>query len=72
VETLLDGDGLRLSDPRPFDFTLSAQDAEDIRWYLKDYRIYPVDPQPAIARRIEPRIKGLPWGAAPGAYSQLP
>ena len=31
-----------VSDKRPFDFTLSPQDAEDIRWYLEDYRIYPV------------------------------
>jgi CHAT domain len=45
------------TDKRPFDFTLTPQDAEDIRWYLEDYRIYPVEPQPKIARRIEQRMK---------------
>jgi hypothetical protein len=44
------------TEKRPFSFTLSAQDAEDIRWYLEDYRVYPVDPQPKIAKRIERRI----------------
>ena len=40
VETMLEGDGLRLAEKRPFSFVLSAQEAEDIRWYLEDYRIY--------------------------------
>jgi hypothetical protein len=44
------------SEKRPFSFKLSAQDEEDIRWYLEDYRIYPIDPAPKIARRIEQRM----------------
>jgi hypothetical protein len=44
---------------RPFSFSLSAQDAEDIRWYLEDYLVYPLDPQPKIARRIEQRIREI-------------
>jgi hypothetical protein len=54
VEATLVGEGL--TEKRPFSFTLSAQDAEDIRWYLEDYRIYPVDPAPKIAQRIERRM----------------
>lgn len=46
VEAMLEVDGQRLTEKRPFSFTLSAQEAEDIRWYLEDYRIYPVEPQP--------------------------
>ena len=56
VEATLEGDGPRQTEKRPFSFTLSAQEAEDIRWYLEDYRIYPVDPAPKIARRIEQRM----------------
>jgi hypothetical protein len=53
IEATLKGDGPRQTGKRPFTFALSAQEAEDIRWYLEDYRIYPVDPAPKIARRIE-------------------
>ena len=56
VEATFEGDGPRQSEKRPFSFTLSAQEAEDIRWYLEDYRIYPLDPAPKIARRIEQRM----------------
>ncbi len=34
---------------------LTAQDQEDIRWYLEDFSQYPKDPAPAIAARIEKR-----------------
>jgi hypothetical protein len=57
VVTSLEGE--HLSEERPFSFTLSAQDAEDIRWYLEDYRIYPVDPAPKIAKRIERRMSEI-------------
>ena len=40
VEATLEGDGARLTEKRPFSFTLSAPEVEDIRWYLEDYRIY--------------------------------
>ena len=53
VEAMLEGDGPRQSEKRPFTFTLASQQAEDIRWYLEDYRIYPVDPMPKTAKRIE-------------------
>ena len=56
VEATFEGDGPRQSERRPFSFTLSAQEAEDIRWYLEDYRIYPLDPAPKIAKRIEHRM----------------
>src|ERR1017187_5552709 len=59
VKVTVEGDGPRHTDERPFSFSLSDQDAEDIRWYLEDYRIYPVDPTPKIARRIERRMSDI-------------
>ena len=56
VEATLDGDGPRKTERRPFSFTLTPQEAKDIRWYLEDYRIYPVDPAPKFAKRIEQRM----------------
>ena len=56
VETSFQSNEPLRTDERPFSFTLSPQDAEDIRWYLEDYRIYPVDPTPKIAKRIEQRM----------------
>jgi tetratricopeptide (TPR) repeat protein len=56
VLTSLEGGETPVSDDRPFSFHLSAQDAADIRWYLEDYPIYPTDPQPKIAKRIEQRM----------------
>jgi hypothetical protein len=56
VEATFESGGLRKIEKRPFSFTLSAQEAEDIRWYLEDYRIYPVEPTPKIAGRIERRM----------------
>ena len=56
VETALDGDGEHLRESRPFSFAPSEQEAEDIRWYLEDYRVYPVEPTPTIAKRIEQRM----------------
>jgi hypothetical protein len=59
VEAVFESDKPRLSERRAFSFSLSAQEAEDIRWYLEDYRIYPVDPQPRIAKRIEQRMREI-------------
>ncbi|MCP4695603.1 MAG: CHAT domain-containing protein [Gammaproteobacteria bacterium] len=42
-----------------FEYQLSDQDREDIRWYLEDFLEYPQDPAPTIARRIEERIRIL-------------
>ena len=49
--------GLRRSAGARFEFQLSAQDQEDIRWYLEDFLQYPMDPAPAIAARIEQRME---------------
>jgi len=42
-----------------FQFQLSPQDHEDIRWYLEDYLQYPLDPAPTIAARIEQRMQEI-------------
>lgn len=39
-----------------FDFEWGRQDQEDLRWYLEDYLIYPADPAPKIAARVEQSI----------------
>jgi len=57
VEVALEGDGLpRQAATAQFDFKLSAQDQEDLRWYLEDFLQYPLDPAPTIAARIEKRM----------------
>ena len=57
VEVALEGDGLpRQAATAQFDFKLSAQDQEDLRWYLEDFLQYPLDPAPTIAARVEKRI----------------
>lgn len=54
---------LRLDDAAPvrthFQFKLSPQDQEDLRWYLEDYLQYPLDPAPNIAARVEERMKQI-------------
>jgi tetratricopeptide (TPR) repeat protein len=40
-----------------FTFALTAQDRENMRWYLENYLQYPLEPNPAIAHRIEVRLK---------------
>ncbi len=42
-----------------FAFALTDQDREDLRWYLEDYLVYPMDPAPTIAARIEQRMADL-------------
>ena len=57
VEIALEGDGLpRQTATSRFDFKLTDQDQEDIRWYLEDFLQYPHDPAPRIAARIEERM----------------
>src|SRR4051794_34112710 len=53
VEIDLLGDGAPRAAVSTFDFRLSAQDEEDLRWYLEDFLQHPEEPAPAIARRIE-------------------
>jgi hypothetical protein len=57
VEVALEGDGLpRQTAASRFDFNLTSQDHEDLRWYLEDFLQYPLDPAPTIAARIEKRM----------------
>lgn len=48
--------GVRRSAESRFELQLTAQDQEDIRWYLEDFLQYPMDPAPVIAVRIERRM----------------
>jgi hypothetical protein len=59
VEVLLEDAGPRRAASVRFGFELSAQDREDLRWYLEDYLQYPVDPAPEIAREVEARLAVL-------------
>ena len=56
VEIALEGDGPRQTAQVSFDYQLSEQDRENIRWYLEDYLQYPHDPAPQIAARVERRM----------------
>jgi tetratricopeptide (TPR) repeat protein len=63
VEVALEAEGQpRQTAAAGFDFSLGAQEAEDLRWYLEDYLQHPHDPAPKIAARVERRIKDI--GAA--------
>ncbi len=42
-----------------FTFALDPADYIDLRWYLEDYLQYPLDPAPAIAARIEARLRAV-------------
>jgi len=57
IEIALEGGGLpRQTATSYFNFKLTDQDQEDIRWYLEDFLQYPHDPAPKIAARIEKRM----------------
>lgn len=56
VEVALEGDGPRRTAAAAFQFALTGQDQEDLRWYLEDYLQYPLDPAPTIAERVEKRM----------------
>jgi tetratricopeptide (TPR) repeat protein len=63
VEAALEGDGLsRQTATTEFDFTVTPQDREDLRWYLEDYLLHDADPAPKIAARIERRIAEMGAG----------
>ncbi|MEK7406513.1 MAG: CHAT domain-containing protein, partial [Acidobacteriota bacterium] len=54
VEIALEEGGLpRQTAVSTFSFALTDQQQEDLRWYLEDFLVYPLEPAPAIARRIE-------------------
>lgn len=59
VEITSEGNGRRRTATVSFRYGLTAQDREDIRWYLEDFLEYPADPAPKIARRVERRIEQL-------------
>src|SRR5690242_15053026 len=60
VEVAFESDGLpRQTAIARFDFSLTAQDYEDLRWYLEDFLQYPLDPAPKIAARIEQRLVAI-------------
>jgi CHAT domain len=57
VEIALEGDGFaRRTVTREFEFALSPQDRERLRWYLEEYLRTPWDPAPTIAARVEDRM----------------
>jgi tetratricopeptide (TPR) repeat protein len=59
VELSLEGAGARRAAVAEVGFGLSAQDREDVRWYLEDYLQYPVVPAPQVAGRVQARLAEL-------------
>ena len=60
AEVRLEGDGLApLTAESPFQFEMTPQEHEDVRWYLEDFLQYPHDPAPRIAARIEKRMREI-------------
>ena len=57
VEVALEGDGLARQAPTAhFEFEMTPQEHEDLRWYLEDYLQFPHEPAPTIAARIEQHV----------------
>lgn len=57
VDVRLEGDGfVPCAAKANFDFEMTAQDREDLRWYLEDFLKDPHDPAPTIAARVEKKI----------------
>jgi CHAT domain len=56
VEVALEGDGPRQTATVRFQFALTQQEQENIRWYLEDYLQYLSDPAPQIAAKVEKRM----------------
>ncbi len=57
VEVALEGEGLpRQTATARFEFKLTPQQQEDLRWYLEDYLEHPFDPAPKIAAGVEERM----------------
>ena len=59
VDLVLEGLGPRRVATARLGPGLTAQDQEDVRWYLEEYLQYPVEPAPQIARRVEERLAVL-------------
>jgi tetratricopeptide (TPR) repeat protein len=59
VEVAFDtGDLVRTADSA-VSFNLTQRDRDEIRWYLEEYLHAPTDPAPAIASRIERRVRDI-------------
>lgn len=60
IEIALEGGGrARQTAVSTFSFALAPRGREDVRWYLEDFLDYPFDPNPAIAARIERRMRAI-------------
>ncbi|MHB8117270.1 MAG: CHAT domain-containing protein [Methanothrix sp.] len=55
IELLREGEFPQTTDVS-FEFNLSLQDQERLRWYFEDYLQYPQDPAPSIAAQIEGQL----------------
>jgi tetratricopeptide (TPR) repeat protein len=55
----LEGDGSHQTAAVRFQFKLTSQEQENIRWYLEDYLQYLSDPAPQIAAKVEKRMTEL-------------
>jgi tetratricopeptide (TPR) repeat protein len=63
VEAIIEGGDLpQLQAVSNFDFSLTDQDREDLRWYFEEYLKFPFDPAPKIAARIEKRMNEIGAG----------
>lgn len=59
VEIALEGPKLRRRAQVRFPFTLSAQDHENLRWYLEEYMQKPSEPAPTIAAQVVQRMEQI-------------
>ena len=60
VEVALKGDSFPLrTASAEFEFKLTDQQQERVRWYLEDYLQYPHDPAPTIAEGIEREMQDI-------------
>ena len=60
VELALEENGRRLATATSrFPLALTAQDAEDLRWYFEDYAENPFEPERQIAERIVRRMQKI-------------
>jgi tetratricopeptide (TPR) repeat protein len=60
VEVALEAESVprRIASAR-FDFKLTAQEQEDLRWYVEDFLEHPYDPTPKIAVRVEREMQAI-------------
>lgn len=56
---LMEEDDRPLTADVSFEFNLSPQDQERLRWYFEDYLEYSQEPSPSIARQVERLLKQI-------------